>query len=164
MASKAQTSGMRGVYLVASELARNGLITSPTSRSARGADILATTLDCKRALSVEVKTTTNNKFWQLGEHARSVNSASHVYVFVHIEQATNGEERITYYPVSSKFISENARLPNPRNPASKQYRKGFTIDLRNKYPRSRGIQKFEGKWDLFQVQGPKGKRLRVKRR
>jgi hypothetical protein len=50
MTSKAQTSGMRGVYLVASELARNGLITSPTSRSARGADILATTSDCNRVL------------------------------------------------------------------------------------------------------------------
>jgi hypothetical protein len=164
MTSKAQTSGMRGVYLVASELARNGLITSPTSRSARGADILATTPDCNRAFSVEVKTTTNNKFWQLAEHARSIKSASHVYVFVHIEQATNREDRITYYPVSSKFICKNARLPDPRKPASKQYRNGFTIDLRDKYPRSRGIQKFEGKWDLFQVHRPKGKTVRVKRR
>lgn len=69
MPSKAQTNGMRGVYLVASELARRGLITSTTSRSVRGADILATTENRSRAFSVEVKTTTNNNFWQLAQHA-----------------------------------------------------------------------------------------------
>jgi Holliday junction resolvase len=91
MTSKAQISGMRGVYLVASELARRGLITSPTSRSARGADILATTSDCTRAFSVEVKTTTNQKFWLLAEHAKSITAKSHIYVLVHIRQAKNGD-------------------------------------------------------------------------
>src|ERR1700732_2534087 len=111
MSSRA-TNGMRGVYLVASELARLGLITSPTSRSARGADILATTSDCSHAFSVEVKTTTNQQFWMLAEHAKSIRSKSHVFVFVHITQRKNGEE-ISYYPVVSRFVGDNARLPNP---------------------------------------------------
>ena len=42
MASIQQLTGMRGVYLVAAELSRLGFIASPTSRSAIGADILAT--------------------------------------------------------------------------------------------------------------------------
>ena len=35
MASKAQYTGMTGVYLVAAELSRRGFIASPTSRSAQ---------------------------------------------------------------------------------------------------------------------------------
>jgi hypothetical protein len=133
---------MRGVYLVASELARLGLITSPTSRSARGADILATTSDCSHAFSVEVKTTTNQQFWMLAEHAKSIRSKSHVFVFVHITQRKNGEE-ISYYPVVSRFVGDNARLPNPERSASKQYRKGYSIDL--------GVIKgFKGNWSIFQ--------------
>jgi hypothetical protein len=46
---------MRGVYLVASELARLGFIVSPTSRSAIGADLLVTNQSCKKAFSVQVK-------------------------------------------------------------------------------------------------------------
>ena len=36
MTSKGQMTGMRGVYLVAAELARLGFVASPTSRSAWG--------------------------------------------------------------------------------------------------------------------------------
>lgn len=141
MATKAQTNGMRGVYLVASELARLGLVTSPTSRSARGADILATTANCKRAFSIEVKTTTNNTFWMLPEHAKSIGSPSHVYVFVHIQTPKKIQESITYYPVTSKFIRMNVRRPDPES--TKQYRKGYSIDLLT-------IRKFENKWTLFE--------------
>jgi hypothetical protein len=133
---------MRGVYLVASELARRGLITSPTSRSARGADILATTSDCNRAFSVEVKTTTNQKFWMLSEHAKSLNSNSHVYVFVHIRQNKKAGEEVSYYPVNSQFVVDNARLPDPGRTASDQYRKGFSIDLKT-------VEDFKNGWSLF---------------
>jgi len=149
MPSKAQTNGMRGVYLVASELARRGLITSTTSRSARGADILATTEDCSRAFSVEVKTTTNNNFWQLAKHAKEINTKSHVYVFVHIKNTKDGDV-ITYYPVSSKFISKNAELPDTSKGRDEQYRSGYTIYLKHKPRfRSREIARFKDKWSLF---------------
>ena len=42
MTSRAQLTGMRGVYLVAAELTRLALIVSPTSRSAQVADLLVT--------------------------------------------------------------------------------------------------------------------------
>lgn len=41
MASIQQLTVMRGVYLVAAELSRLGVIASPSSRSAIGADIWA---------------------------------------------------------------------------------------------------------------------------
>lgn len=113
----AQMNGMRGVYLVAAELARWGLITSPTSRSARGADILVTTPDLRKAFSVEVKTVTNNAFWQLTPNARSTNADSHVYVFVRIRKPKGKEEEISYFPVSSAFVAEHCRHPKRYRPA-----------------------------------------------
>src|SRR5215208_4312133 len=56
LASKAQMTGMLGVYMVAAELSRLGFIVSPTSRSARGADLLVTNQTCTRTISVQVKT------------------------------------------------------------------------------------------------------------
>lgn len=83
MASKGQMTGMRGVYLVAAELSARGFIVSPTSRSARGADLLVTDQSCKRAWSVQVKTNgIVRPFWLVGEHAGDLVSDSHVYVFV----------------------------------------------------------------------------------
>ena len=140
--SNAQMNGMRGVFLVASELARRGLITSPTSRSARGADILATAPDLSKAFSVEVKTTTNNKIWQLSTHAKFTKAASHAYVFVRIWKRKSKEEVITYYPVSSKLVAEKSRLPNPGR--SKQYRKGYSMDLQE-------VETFQNNWSIFGV-------------
>ena len=146
MTSKAQMSGMRGVYLVASELARLGLITSPTSRSARGADILATTAECDRAFSVEVKTTTTNNFWQLAKHAKTIAARSHVYVFVRVKRSKGGIDTITYYPVSSKLVCKYARLPDPKKRANAQYRTGYSIDAKD-------IARFESRWGIFGVWG-----------
>ena len=71
---------MRGVYAVAAELSRLGFIASPTSRGARGADLLVTDQEHKHAFSVEVKTdTTGGSVWLV----RRVDvSPSHVYVLV----------------------------------------------------------------------------------
>jgi hypothetical protein len=83
MASKGQTTGMIGVYLVAAELSKLGFIVSPTSRSAAGADLLVTDQRCKKAWSVQVKTNSSKaKFWLLGSHAKEMGSESHIYVFV----------------------------------------------------------------------------------
>ncbi len=74
---------MRGVYLVAAELARHGFIASLTSRSARGADILATDVNCRRAFSIQVKTNAANRgFWLMGRKCKDFVSDSHIYVFV----------------------------------------------------------------------------------
>lgn len=142
--SSAQINGMRGVYLVAAELARRGVIASPTSRSARGADILATTPDLSKAFSVEVKTTTNNAYWQLAAHAKSTKSNSHIYVFVRIRKLKGKEEEIAYYPASSKFVAKSCRLPNPARPEDKQYRPGFSIDLG-------AVERFKGNWGVLGV-------------
>jgi len=59
---------MRGLYLVAAELSRLGFIVSPNARSAQGADLLVTDPECRRAMSVQVKTNARTfNLWLMGE-------------------------------------------------------------------------------------------------
>jgi hypothetical protein len=100
-----QLTGMRGVYLVAAELSRLGFIASPTSRSAIGADILATDQACLRTYSVQVKTNARTfGFWLLGEKARTMHSPSHIYVLVNIRSRKDGET-IEYYVIPSEVVA-----------------------------------------------------------
>src|SRR5262245_413243 len=87
MPSNKQVTGMRGIYLVAAELSKHSFIASPTSRSARAADILATDAECKRAFSVQVKTkSTRASYWLLHRDDKRFVSDSHIYVFVSIKE------------------------------------------------------------------------------
>ena len=106
--SKHQQTGMRGVYLVAAELAARGLIASPTSRSAAGADLLVTDSTCANAFSVQVKT--NSKpasAWLAGVRAQNISSRSHIYVFVNIQPRTGNHE---FFVVPSKFVAQHVRV------------------------------------------------------
>jgi hypothetical protein len=116
-ASKAQMTGMRGVYLVAAELSRLGFIMSPTSRSARGADLLVTDQECRKAWSVQVKTNQRPvNFWLVGKHALTLKSDSHVYVFVNLRK----EERPEYVVASSTYVASKVRT-KPSKPGSIWY-------------------------------------------
>ena len=110
MTSKAQLSGMRGVYLVAAELTRLGFIVSPTSRSAQGADLLVTDPDCRRAFSVQVKTGTNYyTSWWVNEQAKERQSESHIYVFINLRQTKKRGEEHEFYVVPSRAVSDKMR-------------------------------------------------------
>ena len=136
MASKQQLTGMRGVYLVASELSRRGFIASPTSRSATGADILATDQFCRKAYSVQVKTNARTfNFWLLSKKAEEQVSDTHVYVFVNI-RIKNELESIEYYIVTSKDVSE--KMAYSKNINSEWY----FINLKD-------ILDFKDNWSIF---------------
>ena len=106
MASKGQITGMRGVYLVAAELAKRGFIVSPTSRSSIGADLLVTDQKCKRAYSVQVKTNARTfNFWLIGKKAKETVSHTHIYVLVNIKNTKKSGEMIEYFIVPSKQLS-----------------------------------------------------------
>ena len=119
MAPKGQLTGMRGVYLVAAELSRIGFIASPTSRSAIGADILATDQSCHKSYSVQVKTNANTfSFWLLSKKSKEQVSESHIYVLVNIRKKKS-EEVIDYYVVPSKVVADN--IVYGEGPNSKWY-------------------------------------------
>src|SRR5271170_2269152 len=81
-----QLTGMTGVYLVAAELSHLGFVVSPTSRSAKGADLLVTDQSCcLKAWSVQVKTNAKQRRqWTLSDGDSKYDSDSHIYIFVNI--------------------------------------------------------------------------------
>ena len=109
-----QITGMRGVYLVAAELSRLGFIVSPTSRGAKGADLLVTDENCRSTFSVQVKTdSSGSSFWLVSRGVDDTVSKSHIYVLVRIrklkrrktEENPEGEV-IEYYVVPSRILSK----------------------------------------------------------
>ena len=137
MPNKGQSTGMRGVYLVASELSRLGLTASPTSRSAIGADILVTNQECTKAFSVQVKSNaTTFNFWLLNKNASTSHSKSHVYVFVNI-RSRKDKESIEYYIVPSRVVAENVRVSK----RSKSIWYAFDLNMAKRY---------KDKWSVFE--------------
>ena len=138
MATSGQLTGMRGVYLVAAELSKRGLIASPTSRSAVGADVLVTDQRCSRAWSVQVKTNARtHSFWLLTAKTKETVADSHVYVLVNIRSRNTGEE-IEYFVVPSQVIASRMSHAVSRAKTSEWYQ----IDRAK-------ILEFQEKWDLF---------------
>ena len=136
MASKGQLIGMRGAYLAAAEFARLGFIASLTSRSAAGADILATTHDCNRAFSVQVKAKgAKGPYFMLGKRAKEIRSKTHFYVLVHIRSKKN-IETIDYYIVPAAFVVRHSVPTNPN------WTNGFLLHL-NK------LERYKNNWGLF---------------
>ena len=136
MTTKGQFTGMRGVYLVAAELSRLGFIASPTSRSAIGADILATDRSCQNTFSVQVKTNARTfNYWLLTKKAKEQVSKNHIYVLVNLRQNKAGET-IEYYIVPSKIISEKMLYSNCKNSD------WYAITLKS-------VEKYRNDWSVF---------------
>jgi hypothetical protein len=140
MASSAQQTGMRGVFLVAAELAARDHIVSLTSRNAFGADLLVTDAECKRAWSVQVKTNASTfGFWLLSDKAQKVASPSHVYVFVNLRFGQSPE----FYVVPSEVVAANVITTPARNGTWHQ----FNLD--------ETAQRYRDTWDIFDAKNRK---------
>jgi hypothetical protein len=138
MATKGQLTGMRGVYLVAAELSRLGLIASPTSRSAIGADILVTDQLCANSFSVQVKTNAKTfSFWLVGSKVKEMVSKRHIYVFVNLRAKKDGEV-IEFYVVPSLVVAEKTVNDKAKSTGSDWY----SFYLKDALP-------FKDKWDVF---------------
>jgi hypothetical protein len=113
MASASQQTGMRGVFLVAAELSAHGLIVSPTSRGAAGADLLVTDHDCANAFSIQVKTNAKPaSFWLVGEKAQHIVSPSHIYVLVNLHPKDGRHE---FFVVPSAVVAEKITVSRRTN-------------------------------------------------
>jgi len=131
MPSKGQLTGMTGVFLVSAELARRGFIACPTSRSARGADILVTDQNCKHACSLQVKTNgKSSSFWLLNPHAKEMVAPTHLYVLVNIRK-----DRSEFFVVPSRVVARKMDVVKQGKST------WYSISRKN-------IREFEDKWDL----------------
>jgi hypothetical protein len=134
-----QLTGMRGVYLVAAELSRMGLIASPTSRSAIGADILATDQKCQKTYSVQVKTNaTTFSFWLVGSKAHEIVSPQHIYVFVNLKRGRTGEN-IEYFVVPSRVVARKTTVATSRTGRRSEWHSFYRVDA----------EPYRDKWELF---------------
>ncbi len=145
-AASKQQNGMRGVFLVAGELAARGLIVSPTSRNAFGADLLVTDAACDKAWSVQVKTNmTTFGFWLVGERARRLRSPSHVYVLVNLRQNPGAE----FYVVPSAVVAKSVVVD--QRPKSTWY----SVLLKD-------LQPYRDNWGIFGTAEKGRPKLRLK--
>ena len=129
MSSKGMLSGMRGVFLVAAELAQQGLVVSPTSRSAKGVDLLATNPNGSRTFAVEVKSSSGGAFWLVGKSAGEQASKNNIWVFVLL-----GKEK----KPSRFFVVPSIHL-------AKMVRPGKTIP----HVMKTSLLKYEDRWSVF---------------
>jgi hypothetical protein len=136
MASKQQLTGMTGVYLVAAELSKRGLIASPTSRSAQGADLLVTDINCQRSYAVQVKTNARTfNFWLLGAKAQQVVSKNLIYALVNLRKTET-----EYFLVPRKIVAGNVKTSKPSGTRKTTW---YSI-YRNK------IERFRDNWEIFE--------------
>jgi hypothetical protein len=147
MASKHQLTGMTGVYLVAAELSKRGFIASPTSRSAQGADLLVTDIDCQQSYAVQVKTNARTfNFWLLGPKAEAMISDALVYVLVNLRK-----DSTEYYIVPSRVVASNIRIDEPTDTRKTKWYSVYR----------KAIEQYRDRWDMFGGQTddclPKGK-------
>lgn len=103
--------GVAGEYFVAAELSIRGHLAAVTLRNSRGVDIIASSADGSRSVSIQVKTSRGGgPKWILTKKSESFKGKDHYYVFVTL----NGPDcRPDYYVVPSQdvadFISSNHR-------------------------------------------------------
>jgi hypothetical protein len=133
MASKHQMTGMLGVYLVAAELTKRGLIVSVTSRNAKGADLIAVSPSYKKAWSIQVKTNRRaSKYWLLSKDFKQSRAKQLIYVFVNLGPGDNAE----YYISPSTHVANHGE--EFARPNSIFY--GYDRDK---------AAKFKNKWSIF---------------
>ena len=99
-------SGVSGEYFVAAELSRQGYVSSITLRNTEGIDILASSADASKSLSIQVKTNRGSrKTWLLNKKAETKADDNLFYVFVNL----NDGQTPDYYVVESEFVAARAR-------------------------------------------------------
>ena len=75
--------GVAGEYFVAAELSLRGYLASVTLRNSRGIDIIASSADASKSVSIQVKTSKGKvPTWILSKKSEDFFSDSHFYVFV----------------------------------------------------------------------------------
>jgi hypothetical protein len=148
MASKGQLTGMTGVYLVAAELSRRGFVVSPTSRSAHGADLLATDLRARRTFAIEVKTNARTfGFWLLGMKAKELKSDNLIYALVNLKK-----EEVEYFLVPSRVVARHTRVSMPSKTRKSTW---YSIHLPD-------VERYKENWAVFEGHGATSRSTRTR--
>lgn len=105
---------MTGVYCVAAELSSRGYIVTVTARNAPGVDIMASTVNGKKAFNIQVKANKpggTHSFWLLGKGAKKTVSPNLFYVFVNLHK----DRKPDFYVVKSYIVARNLDISRSKN-------------------------------------------------
>jgi hypothetical protein len=103
MKISSQLSGIAGEYYVAAELSRRGYLAAITLRNSDGVDILASSIDGKKLISIQVKSTQGKRRWILNKKVEEDAVKNKYFAFVHLPNKIN--EQPEFYIVSSKTLA-----------------------------------------------------------
>jgi len=109
MKSSKSLVGIAGAYFVAAELSQQGYIATVTSRNTEGIDVLASSSDGSKTVSIQVKTSGSeqrksfSRSWILQKKHENIFSDNLFYVFVDLKL---GNEKPDFYVVSSEVVAK----------------------------------------------------------
>lgn len=96
--------GVAGEYLVAGELTLRGFLASITLRNSRGIDIIASSPNGEKSVSIQVKTNNDGQAsWILNKKCEEFKSENHYYIFVALSPLN---ERPNFYVVPSSIVAK----------------------------------------------------------
>ena len=103
--------GVAGEYFVAAELSLRGYLASVTLRNSRGIDIIASSADASKSVSIQVKTSKGKApSWILSKKSEDLFSDSHFYVFVLLKSlGTRPDFFVARSIAVAKYISTTHR-------------------------------------------------------
>ena len=139
-------SGVAGVYFVAAEMSRLGLIALVTVRNTKGVDILASSDDAQRFVGVEVKTVQGSRTeWLISKGVEELkDAANRVFVFV----ALNERGSPSYYIVPGHDVAVYAMTSHQKwlagAAAGRERADGSMRKFRIERP-----EKYHNKWELL---------------
>lgn len=135
-----------GEFYVAAELSRRGYLASVTMGNTDRFDILASDLEGKRPITIQVKTTTKRgEGWILGHKDENPRGGSSFYVFV---KMAKGSERPQFHIVPSDILAHTISQSHKKwlNTPGKKGQKHKDTTVRQFFDRE---GTYLEKWDLL---------------
>jgi hypothetical protein len=124
---------MRGVYLVAAELARHGFIASPSSRSARAQTYWLPMRSANVPSQSKSRLSLPKLYWLLSRDYKRFVSDSHIYIYVSIRE---GGVPTEFFIIPSRVVAKKAYA----EPFGKDIWYSFTVEHAKPY---------QERWEIF---------------
>jgi hypothetical protein len=104
---ESQLVGVAGEYLVAGELTLRGYLASITLRNSRGIDIIASSSDAIKSISIQVTTNSDGRpSWILNKKSETFFSNNHFYILVAISKLGI---RPNFHIIPSEIVARKVR-------------------------------------------------------
>ena len=143
-------TGVAGEYFVAAELSRLGAIATITAKNTPHFDIIATSLDGKRSVSIQVKSTQKDAGGlPIGSRSLDLDPGENCfYVFVYLTQSEQPSYWIIPQSIANKKVEESWQSwvdenPETRKNAPRTFRWSWLLD--------KSFLNYKNKWEVLEI-------------